>query len=221
MASFIEVLIVEQHPFLDRNSLWLLGFLEIVSQTCENSNVIYCHLGARLYCYVFSVIFSYQVISFWSISSHVIYCNSSSSLDSLVIVSDTLQCFRSLLQWLHFSPCPYFFRLGNKEWGKMNFTNFGILCLVNQFSKSFCLVSQSCLTLCDPMACSTPGFPVGHYLQELAQTHVHWVGDAIQPFHPLSSPSACSLSQHQGLFQWVSSSQQVAKVLELQHQCFQ
>ena len=67
-----------------------------------------------------------------------------------------------------------------------------------------------------PMYCSTPGFPVHHQLPELAQTHVHWVGDAIQPSHPLSSPSppTFNLSQHQGLFQWVSSSHQVAKVLE-------
>ena len=63
---------------------------------------------------------------------------------------------------------------------------------------------------------STPGFPVHRHLPELAQTHVHWVGDAIQPFHPLSSPSppVFYLSQHQGLFQWVSSLHQVAKVLE-------
>ena len=75
------------------------------------------------------------------------------------------------------------------------------------------------------MDCSTPGFPVHHQLLKLAQTHVHWVGDAIQPSHPLLSPSppAFNLSQHQGLFQWVSSSHQVAKVLELllQHQPFQ
>ena len=65
------------------------------------------------------------------------------------------------------------------------------------------------------MNCSTPAFPVLHHLPELAQTHIHWVGDAIQPSHPLSSPSlALNLSQHQGLFQWVSSSHQVAKVLE-------
>ena len=87
------------------------------------------------------------------------------------------------------------------------------------------LVAQSCLTLCDPMKCSTPGFPVDHQLLELAQTHVHWVSDAIQPSHPLSSPSppAFNLSQHQGLFQWVSSLHQVAKILELelQHQSFQ
>ena len=85
-----------------------------------------------------------------------------------------------------------------------------------QFSSVF----QSHLPLCDPMDCSTPGFPVHHQLLEPAQIHVHWVRDAIQPSHPLSTPSppAFSLSQHQGLFQWVSSSHQVAKVLELQLQ---
>ena len=75
------------------------------------------------------------------------------------------------------------------------------------------------------MDCSTPGFPVHHQLPKRAQTHVYRVGDAIQPSHPLSSPSppAFHLSQHQGLFQWVSSSYQVAKVLELHllHQSFQ
>ena len=89
----------------------------------------------------------------------------------------------------------------------------------------FCSVSQSCSTLCKPMDCSIPGFPVFHHLPEFAKTHVHRIGDAIQPSHPLSSPSppAFNLSQHQGLFQLVSSSHQVAKVLELQfqHQSFQ
>ena len=88
-----------------------------------------------------------------------------------------------------------------------------------------CSVTKSCPTLCDPMDCSTPGFPVLHCLPEFAQTHVHLVNDAIQPPHPLSPPSppALSLSQHQGLFQWVDSSHQVAKVLalQLQHQSFQ
>ena len=84
----------------------------------------------------------------------------------------------------------------------------------------FNIVTQQCLTLCDPMDCSTPGFPVHHQLPELAQTYVHQVGDAIQLSHPLSSPSppAFNLSQHQGLFQRVSSSHQVAKVLEFQLQ---
>ena len=89
----------------------------------------------------------------------------------------------------------------------------------------FSSVAQSCLTLSDPMDCSTPGLPVHHQLPEFTQTHVHWVGDTIQPSHSLSSPSppAFNLSQHQGLFQWVSSSNQVAKVSEFQfqHQSFQ
>ena len=83
------------------------------------------------------------------------------------------------------------------------------ICLwVSQYSRS--VVSD-----CDAMGHSTPGLPVHHLLPELAQTLVHWVGDAIQPSHPLSSPSppAFNLSQHQGLFRWVSSLHQVAKVL--------
>ena len=72
---------------------------------------------------------------------------------------------------------------------------------------------QLCVTLCDPMDCSTPGFPVHHQLPELAQTHVHWVSEAIQPSRPLSPPSppTFSISQHQGLFQGVSFSHQVTK----------
>ena len=95
----------------------------------------------------------------------------------------------------------------------------------HQGPMQFNSVAQSCPILCDPMDCSTPGLPVHHQLPEFTQTHVHWVGDAIQPSHPLLSPSppALNFSQHQGLFQWVSSSHQVAKVLEfqLQHQSFQ
>ena len=82
----------------------------------------------------------------------------------------------------------------------------------------FSSVAQSCPTLCDPMNCSTPGLPVHHQLPEFTPTHLHRVSDAIQPSHPLSSPSppAPNPSQHQGLFQWVNSSHQVAKVLEFQ-----
>ena len=89
----------------------------------------------------------------------------------------------------------------------------------------FSSVGQLCPTVCDPMDCSMPSFPVYHQPPEPAQAHVHWVGDAIQPPHPLSSPSppALNLSQHQGPLKWVSSSHQVAQVLEfqLQHQSFQ
>ena len=88
-----------------------------------------------------------------------------------------------------------------------------------------CSVAKSCITLCDPMNYSTPGSPVLLHLPEFAQIHVHWIGDAIQPSHALLPPSPCvlNLSQHQGLFQSVSSLHQVAKVLEfqLQHQPFQ
>ena len=80
----------------------------------------------------------------------------------------------------------------------------------------FSSVAQLCPTLCDLMNCSTPGLLVHHQLPESTQTHVHRVSDSIQPSYPLSSPSppALNLSQHQGLFKWVSSSHKVAKVLD-------
>ena len=108
---------------------------------------------------------------------------------------------------------------------KWSDTPGGAMTVPVQFSS----VAQLCLTLCDPIDCSMPGLPLHHQLPSQtpcpSQTHVHWVSDAIQPSHPLSSPSppSFSLSHHQGLFQWVSSSHQVTKVLEfqLQHQFFQ
>ena len=82
-----------------------------------------------------------------------------------------------------------------------------------------CSVPKSCLTLYEPMNCSTPGFPVHYYLLELAQIHVYWVGSAIQPSHPQSSPSpALNPSQWQSLYQWVSLLHQLTKILELQLQ---
>ena len=105
---------------------------------------------------------------------------------------------------------------GAKEW---RFTKVLFI-----FPLQFSSVIQSCLTLCRTMNCSMPGLPVHHQLPEFTQTHVYWVSDAIQTSHPLSSPSspALNLSQHQDLFKWVSSSHQVAKVLEfqLQHQSY-
>ena len=98
---------------------------------------------------------------------------------------------------------------------------FSIIC----FPSSFVVQSLSCIQLCDPMDCITPSFPVLHYFLECAQIHVHWASDAIQPSYLLLSPSppALNLSQHQGLFQCVTSSHPVAKVLELQlqHQSLQ
>ena len=105
--------------------------------------------------------------------------------------------------------------------------------LLKRLSSSHCLfsaplwkiqfssVTQSCPTLCDPMNRSTSGLPVHHQLPESTHTHVHRVDNTIQPSHSLLSPSppALNLSQHQGLFRWVSSLHQVAKVLEFQLQC--
>ena len=106
-----------------------------------------------------------------------------------------------------------------KMWIKKIHTYNGKLLSMVQCSHSVCP------TLCDPMDCSTPGLPVHQQLLEFPQTHVHWVGDAIQPSHPLSSPSppTFNLSQHWGLFKWVSSSHQAVKGLkfQLQHQSFQ
>ena len=99
----------------------------------------------------------------------------------------------------------------------------GFLCSCLSPSGACCSVSQLCLILCGTMDYSIPGFPVLYHLPEFAQTHVCWVSDAIQPPHPLSpiSPPALNPSRYQGLFQWVGSSHQVAKVLELQFRSFQ
>ena len=96
-------------------------------------------------------------------------------------------------------------------------------CIFDFSSVQLCSVAHSCPTLCDPMNRSTPGFPVHHQFPEFTQTQVYRVSDAIQPSHPLLSPSssAPNPSQHQGLFQWINSSHDGAKVLEFQHQSFQ
>ena len=134
------------------------------------------------------------------------------------------QLFASGGQTIGASASALVLPMSTQGWFPLGLT--GLISLQTQFSSvQFSSVAQSCLTLCDPMDCNTPGFPVLHQLLELAQIHVYQISDAIQPSHPLSSPSppAFNLSQHQGLFQWVSSSHQVAKVLgfQLQHKYFQ
>ena len=110
-----------------------------------------------------------------------------------------------------------------KSWTQLSELSTSLLFMYGYLSSV--QFSQSCLALCNPMDYNTSGLPVHHQFLELTQTHVHWVTDAIQPSHPLLSLSSATfnLFQHQGLFQWVSSLHQVAKVLEfqLQHQSFQ
>ena len=118
---------------------------------------------------------------------------------------------------------------GKKKWGRKTRVK-GISTLLSSVkcgvlgSVQFSSVAQSCPTLCDPMNHSTPGLPVHHQQLESTQTHVHRVGDAIQPSHPLPSPSpsALNLPHHQRPFTLVSSSHQVARILEfeLQHQSY-
>ena len=112
-------------------------------------------------------------------------------------------------------------RVGGKVKTEARWRNFflkkcvrPLFCYLVRFST----VAQSCPTLCDPVNRSTTGLPVHHHLPEFTQTHVHRVGDAIQPSHPLAStsPPAPNPSQHQSLFQWGNSSHEVAKVLEFE-----
>ena len=123
-----------------------------------------------------------------------------------------------------FMPATMSMRIGvpyPSSWTAGSSSSFHSVLPLSLNTSSFSSVHLlSCVRLCDPMNRSTPGLPVHHQLPEPTQTHVHRVGDAIQPSHPQSSPSlpAPNPSQHQGLFKWVSSSYQVAKVLEFQVQ---
>ena len=150
----------------------------------------------------------------------------------MVLVGTSLFDYLFIPQLLLTSPCTRCWIQGLERTNKDFFlkgahklereTYIAITLVPVQFSS---VQSQLCPTLCDPMNRSTPGLPVHHQLPEFTQTNAHQVSDAIQPSHPLLSlcPPALSPSQHQGLFQWVNSSHEVAKVLEfqLQHQSFQ
>ena len=135
-----------------------------------------------------------------------------------------LKCIFFLRIFDHSSSVILFFlmELSLRDWYS-SLLSLSFSCSLSRFLFQFSSVAQSCLTLCNPMDCSTPGLPVHHQLPEF--THVHWVNDSIQSSQPMSSPSSptISLSQHQGLLEWVSSSHQMAKVLEFQpqHQSFQ
>ena len=197
--------------------------------------------GSALYFYIQEYLFSFflmrQPLSgrklSWSLSNGP---QTTSSFVALIIQTKVGSCLASSGSWADFhgnfsfslpsAPATTFafkflcYETNNYPWCSLKLQGTSQVLWV-QFSS----VAQPCLTLCNPMNCSTPGLPVHHQLPESTQTHVHWVGDTIQPSHPLLSPSppALNLSQHQGLFKWVSSLHQVAKILEfqLQHQSFQ
>ena len=157
-----------------------------------------------------------------------LYCSTITPGVSILIPPHTLHQSASLLSSLHASSLEHLL-----HWGRQSLVIMLIflpsLSIQQKHNPNpvepnhshspsqFSSVPQSCLTICYPMNCSMPGFPVHHQLSELAQTHAHQVSDAIQPSHLLSSPSPPSfnLSHHQSLFQWVSSSHWVAKVLEI------
>ena len=148
-------------------------------------------------------------------------------------LSNFLEGKKKIIQRKHRLHCKTYTPVtGNKclaIWGKENSCTYSLSysyfhwlsnnCMAIFNLNCCCSVCKLCLTLCDPLDCSTVDFPGLHYLPEFVQIHVHWV----MPSHPLphSSPFAFNLSQHQSLFQWGSFSYQVAKVLELQHQSFQ
>ena len=143
------------------------------------------------------------------------------------LVSSSL--FLSVLMWKETNEISVFPNVCVEDWWharqSAGYKDVQGIVLISRGWNPFSSVTQSYLTDCDPMDCSTAGLPVLHQLPEFTQTHVHWAGDAIQPSHPLSSPSlpTFNLPQHQILFKWVSSLYQVDKVLEfqLQHQSFQ
>ena len=154
--------------------------------------------------------FQCQIMRSWfvfSLSHHFISTGVIGGFNFVVVVIMSISVFLWSLKRFSFSLIYLFF-----------FSIFLPYQQVGISSVQFTSVSQSCPTLCDPMNRSTPGLPVYHQLPEFTQTHIHWVSDAIQPSHPLSSPSppAPNPSQHQSFFQWFNSSHEVAKVLEFQ-----
>ena len=158
----------------------------------------------------------------YSLNYYNFFSNFSYVLKHLVLPFQESLGYSYLLTFTYdFLPTFYYESSKNEKKLKELCSKQTLINTLLQFSS----VTQSCPTLCDPSDYSTPGLHVRQQLLEPTQTHVHWVGDAIQPSHPLSSPSppTFSLSQHQGLFQRVSSLHQVAKVFyfQLPHQSFQ
>ena len=165
----------------------------------------------------------------FTFASHLINLYSESSLCALInkFKGEKRSSFyiqpnkESIYFHLFYGKFPkYLLKLASQHQNNLYFNKFYKTIWLWEYipALQFSSVAQLCPTFCHPMKCSTPGLPVHHQLPEFTQTHVHRVSDAIQPSHPLSSPSppAPNSSQHQSLFQWVNSSHEVAKVLEFQ-----
>ena len=168
---------------------WQLGLIPILIVDIADPN---CYIAVYFFYVCYYLLSIFRCSDVWCINSYNSYI--------------------FLMDWPLHHHIMIFFATFDHFYFKICFILIWILailafCLLVQFSS----VTQLYPTLCNPMDYSTPGLPVHHQLPEFTQTHVHWVADAIHPSHPLSSPSpAFNLSQHQGLFQWVSSSHQVA-----------
>ena len=183
------------------------------------------------HCWVFQICWHIEGITFTASSFRIL--NNSTGIPSLplalfiAIFSEAHLTSHSKMSGSRWVITPSWLSLSRWSFLYSSTVYSCYLFLISSASVSVQLssVTQSCLTLCNPMNHSMPGLPVHHQLPEFTQIHVHRVGDAIQPSPTLSSPSspAPNPSQHQGLFQWVNSSHEVAKVLEfqLQHQSFQ
>ena len=189
------------HPFLQRGvkpaiKVGRLSTLSVSNLIKEGRNTV--NLSRKAVSHMHPAQFSWQITGLWVVQIRLRWLIPRPHLTWLPVQLPDLAEHRLLgSYWL---------------WGIIG------LFSVQFTSVQFSSVTQSCPTLCDPMDCSKPDFPVHHQLLEVAQTHVHWVGGTIQQSHPLlsSSPPAFNFSQHQGLFRWISSSYQVARVLEFQ-----